>query len=85
MFDYYQTANIIGSAVVPGAINVLKNSTGAYFAKYLLEKAISVFKWKLPETWNRDYFLYVLYAWGYIAVVETNKYGVICQAGVPYG
>ena len=56
-----------------------------FVRRYLFQKAISVFEWKLPETWNRDYFLYVLYAWGYIGVVETNKYGVICQAGVPYG
>jgi hypothetical protein len=45
----------------------------------LLQKAISVFTWDLPETWSRNYFLYVLYCWGFISVINTNKYGVIPQ------
>jgi hypothetical protein len=40
---------------------------------------MSVFEWDLPETWNKDYFLYVLYCWGYIAVINTDKFGVIPQ------
>ena len=86
MFDYYQTANIIGSAVVPGAVDVLKNATAAYFAKYLLEKAISVFKWQLPKTWNKDYFLYSLYVNGFVGVFNSGaKYGVVPQWGTLNG
>lgn len=86
MFDYYQTANIIGSAIVPGAVDVTKNATAAYFAKYLLEKAISVFKWKLPKTWNKDYFLYSLYVNGFVGVFDSGaKYGVIPQWGTLNG
>lgn len=40
---------------------------------------MSVFEWDLPETWNKDYFLYVLYCWGYVAVINTDKFGVIPQ------
>lgn len=50
------------------------------FARYLLQKAISVFEWQLPETWDKDYFLYCLYCWGHLAVVNTDKFGVIPQA-----
>ena len=50
------------------------------YARYLLQKAISVFTWQLPVTWNRDYFLYVLYCWGHLAIVQTDKFGVIPQA-----
>jgi hypothetical protein len=50
-----------------------------FFQKYLLQRAISVFKWTFPETWSKDYFLYVLYCWGYISVINTNKFGVIPQ------
>lgn len=86
MFDYYQTANIIGSAVVPGAVSVMKNVTAAYFAKYLLEKAIAVFKWKLPKTWDKDYFLYSLYVNGFVGVFDTGaKYGVVPQWGTLNG
>ena len=50
------------------------------FQRYLLQKAISVFKWSIPETWDKDYFLYCLYCFGRVAVVNTNRFGVIPQA-----
>lgn len=50
------------------------------FQRYLLQKAISVFKWEIPETWDKDYFLYCLYCFGRVAVVNTNRFGVIPQA-----
>lgn len=83
--ETYDYINIYNSQFSPSTIHVKNTDLQRFFRRYLFQKAISVFKWDLPDTWNRDYFLYVLYAWGYIGVVETNKYGVICQAGVPYG
>lgn len=50
------------------------------YSRYLLQKAISVFVWRIPETWNRAYFLYTLYCFGHVAIINTNKYGVIPQA-----
>lgn len=84
-FDYYQTNNIINSVQVPSTIHLNNNLTASYFRRYLLEKAISVFKWKLPKDWNKDYFLYVLYCMGYIGVIDTDKYGVIPQWGTVSG
>lgn len=83
--ETYDYINIFNSSYSPSSIHVKNTALQRFFRRYLFQKAISVFKWKLPETWNRDYFLYVLYAWGFIGVVETDKYGVICQAGAPYG
>ena len=57
-----------------------KSNVAFMFARYLLQKAMSVFEWKLPETWNKDYFLYVLYCFGHLAVINTDKFGVIPQA-----
>ena len=83
--ETYDYINIFNSSYSPSTIHVKNTALQRFFRRYLFQKAISVFKWTLPETWNRDYFLYVLYAWGFIGVVETDKYGVICQAGTPYG
>ena len=83
--ETYDYINMYNSSFSPSTVHVKNVALQSFFRRYLFQKAISVFKWNLPETWNRDYFLYVLYAWGYIGIVETNKYGVICQAGVPYG
>lgn len=83
--ETYDYINVFNSSFSPSTIHVKNTALQCFFRRYLFQKAISVFKWKLPETWNRDYFLYVLYAWGFIGVVETDKFGVICQAGAPYG
>ena len=40
---------------------------------------MSVFKWDAPDSWNMDYFKYILYCWGYIAIINTDKFGVIPQ------
>lgn len=81
-YDYINTYN---SNFSPSTVHVKNTNLQRFFRRYLLQTAISVFDWKLPETWNRDYFLYVLYAWGFIGVVNTNKFGAICQAGALTG
>lgn len=83
--ETYDYINMYNAGRSPSSVHVKNTELQRFFRRYLFEKAISVFKWDLPETWNRDYFLYVLYAWGFIGVVETDKYGVICQAGALYG
>lgn len=76
---------LFSSSYSPSSVHVKNNALHSFFAGLLFEKAISVFKWKLPENWSEDYFLDVLYSWGYIGVLETDKYGVICQHGTRYG
>ena len=79
-FDY-QTLNYYNAQRSPSTVHVKNTRLRRYFRKYLFQKAISVFKWTLPEEWDKDYFLYTLYGLGYIAVVDTDQYGVICQGG----
>lgn len=76
---YYDYQNVIDSIVRPSTIHVHNTALARYFKRYLLMKAISVFKWKLPKTWDKDYFLYNLYCRGYICVLNTDKYGIIPQ------
>ena len=40
---------------------------------------MSVFTWDIPRTWDRDYFLYGLYMFGTLAVLDTEEFGVIPQ------
>ena len=79
-FDY-QTLNFYNAQRSPSTVHVKNTRLRKYFRKYLFQKAISVFKWNLPEEWDKDYFLYTLYGMGYLAVIDTDKYGVICQGG----
>lgn len=82
MYDYNNAYN---GQINPSTVHVTNTGLQWYFKRYLLQKAIAVFEWTLPESWNRDYFLYVLYCWGFIGVVNTDKFGVICQGAALKG
>ena len=75
-YDHKNTAN---SLLSPSTMHVHDTNLQWYFRRYLLQKAIAVFKWKMPESWAKNYVLYTLYCWGYFAVVNTDKFGVIAQ------
>ncbi len=75
----YDFINTVHGTVTPSTIHVQDSLLTAYFRKYLLQKVLSVFEWKMPATWSKDYFLYTLFGYGYLAIVNTNKYGVIPQ------
>ena len=77
----YGDINLYNADFSPSTVHCKNTYLQRYFRKYLLQKAISVFKWKLPEEWDEDYFKYILYGIGYIAVLETRSFGVICQGG----
>ena len=79
-FDY-RSINSYNADRSPSTIHVKNTLLRQYFVKYLLQKTFSVFKWTLPEKWDKDYFLYSLYMAGYIVVLNTPKYGTICQWG----
>lgn len=76
---YYDYQNVHDSVIQPSTIHVHDTALARYFRRYLLMKAISVFKWKIPETWCKDYFLYVIYCIGHICVINTDKFGIIPQ------
>lgn len=76
---FYDYQNAIISQTTPNTAHVKNVGLTRFFQRYLLQKAISVFKWKMPSMWSRDYFLYTLYCWGFIAIVNTDKFGVIPQ------
>jgi hypothetical protein len=64
---------------MPSTVHVRGTGLPRFFARHLLQRAMSVFEWKLPETWDKDYFLYAMYCYGYVSVFDTDQYGVIPQ------
>lgn len=76
---YYDYQNARNSTINPSTVHIRDTGLQRYFCRYLLQKCISVFEWTMPETWARNYTLYVLYCWGYFAVINTDKFGVIPQ------
>lgn len=74
--DYMHADNSLSLATLYPA----NNPVAWMYRRYLLQKAISVFRWSLPERWSKNYFLYVLYCYGRLAIVNTDRFGVIPQA-----
>jgi len=81
----YDYINLYNASRAPSTVHVKNSRLRNYFRKYLMQKAISVFKWNIPDEWDKDYFLYTLYGAGFIAILDTDRYGVICQQCAPGG
>lgn len=77
MYDHINAAT---SQVNPSTMHASNTALTYYFARYLTQKAVSVFEWTIPENWGRDYMLYALYMFGHVAMVKTPEYGIIPQA-----
>lgn len=73
---FYDHQNAISSSVNPLATYDLNNFTTKYFARYLLQKVISVFEFEnLPENWAKNYILYALTCNGFFGVINSGSYG----------
>ena len=75
--DYINGATF--SRLEPSQVHVANTYLYQYFRRYLLQKAVSVFRWELPKEWQRTLFLYCLYCDGHVAIVNTDSFGVIPQ------
>ena len=69
----YDMLNMIDARVSPNVVH-------HFYVRYLLQRLISVFKFEgLPEEWAENYFSYVLFGIGYVAIINTDRYGIIPQ------
>lgn len=76
----YEFENLYNSMRSPSTVHCRNTALVEFYTRYLLQKVISVFEFTgLPETWADNYFKYVLFGQGVIAVINTDRYGVICQ------
>lgn len=76
---FYDHKNAYNSLINPSTMHSADTGLSRFFQRYLLQRAISQFKWTMPKTWAKNYALYCLYVWGFFAVIRTDKYGVIPQ------
>lgn len=75
-FDH---VNLYNASQNPSTMHASDVSLTWFFQRYLLQRAISQFKWKMPKSWEKNYALYCLYCWGFFAVINTDKFGIIPQ------
>lgn len=76
----YDFINKYNGKIKPSTVHTGDNATTWYFKRYLIQKIISVFEFKnIPESWSVDYFLYTLFVWGFVSIINTDKFGIIPQ------
>lgn len=73
----YDFINLYGNIGAPSAIHPFSNMTSRFYLDYFLKRAMSKFTFQMPEEWQRNFFYYVLFIQGYIAIFETKDYGII--------
>lgn len=75
---HYECINFYEGTRKPSG-KVVYDYTTKYFFRSLYQRAISTIAFRLPKDWNYQYFVNVLFRNGFIAVIDTPKFGIIPQ------
>lgn len=78
----YQQINIAAGTNNPSSVKAYNNKSFVYWERSLFQRIQSVIDWTLPEAWEgktRDFFLYCLFKYGYLAVSQNSKFGYFFQ------
>ena len=73
----YPEINALEGKTPQAFIRIHNTAVSRFFKRYLMQDAISIFEWELPENWDSDFFRYVLMTFGYVVVFKTDIFGVI--------
>ena len=84
-FYGYDDIMLYNGTIRPSTVHCANTRLVEYFAKYLTQRAISLFEWRFNPLWDRYYILYSLYLCGNVTFLQTDTMGVIPQFGAPYG
>lgn len=75
----YDKINMMSGMYSPSPVKSKNNKSFDYFVRSLFQRATTVFEWELPETWEgtvKDFFLYCLFRFGYVAISDFDKFGI---------
>lgn len=76
----FQSINVYNSTIDPSTVHVNNTAVMNMLRRYLFQRVFAVYDFTgIPNTWDKDYFRYVLFVFGVEAVINTDKFGVIPQ------
>lgn len=78
----YHNINVGAGTYNPSPVKAYNNRTFGYWVRALFQRATSVIDFELPDTWQgniKDFFLYCLYKYGYVAVFSYDDVGLVFQ------
>lgn len=75
----FDAININTGQTPQAFLRIHNTGVSRFFKRYLMQDALSVLDWTLPENWDPDYFRYCLYGFGFVAIFRTDLFGTIPQ------
>ena len=78
----YEKLNIAAGRFSPSSIKSHNNLSFAYWSRSLFQRAASVIEFTVPETWEgkvKDFFIYSLFKYGFVAVFNDEQFGLSFQ------
>ena len=78
----YNEINIGAGTFNPSPVKAYNNSTFGFWVRALFQRVTSVIDFDLPEDWEgsvRDFFLYCIYKYGFVAVFDHSELGMSFQ------
>lgn len=81
----FDIVNLINSSFAPQGVDVHHSAAYNFYCRYLYDKMLAVFTFKLPKTFGDPLFKNALFANGYVTVLPTDKYGLTAQWGCAGG
>ena len=85
----YDQINAIEGQYTPSMVKSFNNKVFIFWERALFQRAASVIDFNgLPDIWagpRKDFFIYCLFKFGYIGVMDTKDYGLIFQPGTLMG
>lgn len=84
----YNQINVGAGTYNPSPVKSFNNRTFAFWVRALFQRITSVIEFDLPEEWQgstKDFFLYCMYKYGFVAVFDSDEFGMSFQPCAPKG
>lgn len=84
----YQKINIAAGRFSPSTIKAHNNLSFWFWSRSLFQRAASVIDFTVPQSWEgkvKDFFVYCLFKYGYVAIFNTDDFGLSFQPCAPKG
>lgn len=75
----YEQLNLYNSAFNPSGIHSHNTALTRYYQRYLFKKITGLFEFEIPENWPINYFKACIFGLGYVAIINTDRWGIIPQ------
>lgn len=75
----YDKINLKAGTYQPSPVKNRNNKSFDYFVRSLFQRATTVFEWEVPDEWEgnrKDFFLYCLFRFGYVAISDFEMFGL---------